>query len=74
MEVKEFLRKMVTRNGGISSKRVCGVIGWAVCLFVLVYATLSSLTVPSFADTVLIASAALLGVESVTNVWRKNDD
>lgn len=71
--MKEFLRKMVTRNGGISSKRVCGVIGWTICLIVLLYATMAKLDIPSFANTVAIASTALLGVESITGVFRKEE-
>jgi len=57
-------------RGSISSKRVCGVIGWLVCLTVLIYCTILTIQAPFFADAVLIATAALLGVDSITGIWK----
>jgi hypothetical protein len=37
---KDFIVKMLSSNSGISSKRVCGVIGWIVCLIVLIYCSI----------------------------------
>jgi cobalamin biosynthesis protein CobD/CbiB len=73
MKITEFLTKMVCRNSGVSSKRVCGVFGWIVCLFIAIFATISSLSVPAFLDTVIITSAALLGVDCITNIFNKNN-
>lgn len=62
-----FFKEMLSaRSGQISSKRVCGVLGFFVCLGIGVFATVKSLSVPGFMDTILITSAALMGVDSVT--------
>lgn len=57
-------------KGSISSKRVCGFLGWLTCLAVLVYCTILTVQAPLFADGVLIATTALLGVDSVTSIWK----
>lgn len=32
--MKNFFIKMFTAHSGLSSKRVCGFLGWLVCLFI----------------------------------------
>lgn len=61
-------------KGSISSKRVCGFLGWLVCLGVLLYCTILTVQAPVFADTVLICTAALLGVDSITGIWKHNKE
>jgi hypothetical protein len=39
-KIAEFFTKMVTAGSGLSSKRVCGFLGWVACIFVLIYATI----------------------------------
>ena len=39
MKFTTFLKQMFTSHSGISSKRVCGVIGWFVAVIVLIYCT-----------------------------------
>lgn len=41
MKFVQFVKEIVTSHSGISSKRVCGVIGWLVCLGVLIYCTVN---------------------------------
>ena len=60
-------------KGSISSKRVCGFLGWLTCLAVLVYCTILTVQAPLFADGVLIATTALLGVDSITGIWKVNN-
>ena len=60
-------------KGSISSKRVCGVLGWLVSLGVLLYCTILTVQAPVFADSVLFATAALLGVDSITSIWKDNN-
>jgi len=36
MVFKEFILKVVSANSGISSKRVCGILGWIVCLIIVI--------------------------------------
>lgn len=68
-----FIQKMLTSGTGVSSKRVCGFIGWLICLIILIYATFTQTIVPDFASTVLITSATLLGVETVANAFKNNE-
>ena len=41
-----FLKGMVTSHSGISSKRVCGVLGWIVAIVVLLYCTIHVIQAP----------------------------
>lgn len=66
-----FVRQMFTSHSGISSKRVCGVIGWFVAVVVLIYCTIMCIQAPLMIDTFLICVMALLGIDSVTGIWKK---
>lgn len=66
-----FVRQMVTSHSGISSKRVCGVVGWFVAMAVLIYCTIMCIQAPLMIDTFLICVMALLGIDSVTGIWKK---
>jgi hypothetical protein len=69
-KIKEFLVKMVTSHSGISSKRVCGVIGFIVIVFVLIYCTINVVQAPAMIDTFIYAICILLGVDSVTGIFK----
>lgn len=58
-------------SGGISSKRVCGVFGWMVCLGLLIAAYVAEKEIPGYAEMIAAISAALLGVDSITGIWQK---
>ncbi len=70
---KDFLLKMFTAESGLSSKRVCGFLGWIVCLFICIYCTIMVIQAPLILETLFICSTALLGLDSVTRIWKKND-
>lgn len=76
MSSEKFWRNIksifLATKGSISSKRVCGVIGWLACVGVLIYCTIITAQAPVFADAVLFATAALLGVDSITGIWKKS--
>ncbi len=75
MTTKQFLKSIfLNQPGSISSKRICGVLGWLLCLGVLGYCTYKEIQAPVMIDTIVIASTALLGVDSVTNIWKKPPD
>lgn len=74
MQFVTFLKDMLSSHSGISSKRVCGVIGWLVCLGVLIYCTINIIQAPLMIDTFLICCMALLGIDSVTGIWKKFDN
>jgi hypothetical protein len=50
---------------------VCGVIGWFVAVAVLIYCTVMCIQAPLMIDTFLICVMALLGIDSVTGIWKK---
>lgn len=69
-----FIRAMLSSHSGISSKRVCGFIGWIVCLGVLIYCTINVIQAPLMIDTVLLCCMTLLGIDSITGIWKKFDN
>ena len=71
---REFLKQMITSHSGISSKRVCGVLGFLAILFVLVYCTIYGIQAPLMIDTFIYAICLLLGIDSVTGIWKKFDN
>nr|DAK03754.1 MAG TPA: hypothetical protein [Bacteriophage sp.] len=73
MKFFSFIKEIVTSHSGISSKRVCGVIGWLVCLGVLIYCTINVIQAPLMIDTFLVCCMTLLGIDSVTGIWKKFD-
>lgn len=66
-----FLKQMITSHSGISSKRVCGALGFVVILGVMIYCTISGNQAPEMTDTLIYAVCILLGVDSVTGVFKK---
>lgn len=66
-----FFKNIFIANSGVSSKRICGFTGFFVCVIILIIATFIQYPIPEFADTLLITSATLLGVDSVTKIWSR---
>ena len=58
-------------HSGVSSKRVCGIIGFAVTVFVLLYCTILEVQAPMMIDTFIYAICLLLGIDSVTGIFKK---
>ena len=69
-KIKKYIRLMITSHSGISSKRVCGVLGFLVIAFVLIYCTILSIQAPAMIDTFIYAICLLLGIDSVTGIWK----
>ena len=67
-----FARLMFTSESGISSKRVSGFTGLLVFIGIIIYCTLHNQEAPVITDTLAICSTALLGIETVTSIWRKD--
>jgi hypothetical protein len=68
--MKDFIKKMVTSHSGISSKRVCGVIGFLVIIGVLIFCTINGIQAPEMIDTFIYAICLLLGIDSVTGIFK----
>lgn len=69
--MKEFFIKMFTAHSGLSSKRICGFIGWIVCLFIVIYCTIMIIPAPAIAEYLFICSTSLLGIDTITGIWKR---
>lgn len=69
-KIKEYLILMITSHSGISSKRVCGVLGFLVIMFVIVFCTIAQIQAPIIIETFIWAVCALLGIDSITGIWK----
>lgn len=70
--MKALLREMISASSGyVSSKRVCGVLGWVVILAMYVYCGVTTKPAPEFTDFLIGAIVTLLGVDSVTKIFKK---
>lgn len=61
---------MITSHSGISSKRVCGVLGFLVIMFVIIFCAVQSVQAPIILETFIWAVCMLLGIDSVTGIWK----
>ena len=69
--MKEVIKSLlVSTKGSLSSKRFCGVIGFLIIIFVLVYCTISSIQAPLMIEPFIYAVCLLLGIDSVTGIWK----
>ena len=77
MKTKSNFREMISgENGVISSKRVMGVIVLVVCMICtcwLVWAEGGTQVVENLLQTLMVMAAALLGISSITGIWRKGE-
>lgn len=69
MQVVNFLKQLVTAHTGISSKRVCGVIGFIVVIGVLIYCTVNVVQAPTMIEPFMYVICALLGIDSITGIF-----
>lgn len=72
--MKDFIIKLITARSGVSSKRFCGVIGWLVSIFILIYCTIQSIQAPNIMEYFLLSVVGLLGVDSITGIWKNKKD
>ena len=70
MKFKEAVLKMIESHSGVSSKRVCGFLGWMVCLGIIIYCTINNIEAPEIVNNVIYACLGLLGIDSVTGIWK----
>lgn len=67
------LRSIFQANSGdLSSKRVCGVAGFIVVIGIAIACTITGVQAPAIVADILYACVALLGVDSITNIWKGN--
>lgn len=74
--MREFIKQMLSGGNSIaSSKRVMGVLILLVCLGCMVYLVVSeggTLVVENLLQTGMVMAASLLGISSVTSIWKGN--
>lgn len=70
----EFLKQLITSHSGISSKRVCGVLGFIVVIIVLLYCTINVIQAPVMIEPFMYIIGLLLGIDSVTGIFKKFDN
>lgn len=66
--MKNFFIKMFTAHSGLSSKRVCGLLGWLVCLFICIWCTIYVIPAPEIVQLLFICSTSLLGIDSIVGI------
>lgn len=71
MKFIEFLKEALSSDSNTSSKRLCGFIGWIVCLICVLFAVFASKESPGVVDTLFIASTSLLGLDSLVSIFKK---
>ena len=69
-KIKEYIKLIITSHSGISSKRVCGCLGFLVIMFVVIFCTVSNLQAPLIMETFIWSVCTLLGIDSVTGIWK----
>lgn len=71
LSFKEFIIQSLSSDSSLSSKRVCGLLGWIICIALCVYCVISLKEAPDVVDLLFICSTSLLGIDSITNIWKK---
>ena len=65
-----WFKEIFTKNKVMSSKRVCGVLGFLVSTGILIYCTILTIQAPDMINIFLVTCAGMLGIDSVTDVWK----
>lgn len=73
MKFTELLKQIIMSQSGYSSKRFCGMIGWISCMIIIIYCTLYKIQAPMAFDIFTISTVTLLGVDSVTGMFKNKD-
>lgn len=72
MKLIKWFKDMLDAKSSVSSKRFCGVLGWLVCLGILIYCTIHVIQAPLITEFFLLSVVGLLGVDSVTSIWKNS--
>lgn len=70
-KLTNFMKQMFTSTSEISSKRVSGFTGWLAFIGICIYCTIVKYQAPVITDTLAICSSALLGLDTVTSIWKR---
>ena len=64
-QFKYYLRLIITSHSGISSKRVCGILGFLVIMFSIIFCTITGAQTPVILEPFIWAVCMLLGIDSI---------
>ena len=70
--MNKFIKEMLSSDSNVSSKRVAGFLGWLLCLVITWYCTYYMMPTPEIVEMLFICSTSLLGIDSITSIWKKN--
>lgn len=71
-KVLEFLKSLLSNDeASCSSKRLFGGIGFLVSTGIVIYCTVVGKQAPDIMEFYMICSVSLLGLDSITNIWKK---
>lgn len=65
-----FRQIFTAASGRLSSKRVCGFMGWVTVLGINIYCTLNHTEAPEITEVVCIVSASLMGIGVIEPYFR----
>jgi hypothetical protein len=68
----QYFKDMLSSRSPVSSKRFCGFIGWILCLAICGWCVLTKQEAPEIIDMLFICSTSLLGIDSITSIWKKS--
>lgn len=72
--MKQVITSLLSaEKGSLSSKRLCGIIGWLCCAAVLIMCTIWDRQAPEMVNVIIYASTALLGVDTITDIWKSGE-
>lgn len=54
-KIREYIKLIITAHSGISSKRVCGCLGFLVIMFTIIFCTIQSTQAPVILETFIWA-------------------
>ena len=72
-KVIKWFKDMLDAQSSISSKRFCGVLGWIVCMFVLVWCTVTVVEAPAMVETAMYVIAGLLGIDKISSIFKNKN-
>ena len=72
MKLIKWFKDMLDAKSSVSSKRFCGGLGWLVCIGILIYCTIHVIQAPLITEFFLLSVVGLLGVDSVTSIWKNS--
>lgn len=74
MRFSEYFQKIFMSRSGVSSKRIAGFFGWLVCLFVVLYCTITCIQAPAIAEILFYCSSGLLGIDAIMSPFRNKNE